>query len=389
MTRKRQAGDDLAAIHRSDSDDNADAGDGGTWQRVDDEELAKREIVKVSRKPKSTLNPEAAPFPAFNFGATPAASAPKSPPKGAAPAPKSPPKGARPSPADESNPLLKFLAPAGSWNCSVCLLTNKASDKKCVACDSPAPGSTSPKPAQAAAAGASEFKFGVSPGETTGDVPSFKFGGDGATKPFAFGGGDGGFKFGATGDAAQTFSSLSSSGGATFSFLSAGTKPEGGDSDDQPASSFSFGTVPTAGAGLETTSAAPLAEPVPTGEENDTIVAKIAVAAYTLKEVEKEVDGKTETKQSWLECGSGELHVNKYQDAAGKDAARMVLRMAKTHRLVLNVPVFKGMVYERASVRMVRLSTVGEDNKIEAYLLKSKTKEETDALVKAIEELTA
>lgn len=26
MTRKRQAGDDLAAIHRSDSDDNADAG---------------------------------------------------------------------------------------------------------------------------------------------------------------------------------------------------------------------------------------------------------------------------------------------------------------------------------------------------------------------------
>ncbi|NXF76733.1 NU153 protein, partial [Sclerurus mexicanus] len=38
----------------------------------------------------------------------------------------------------------KFKQPKGSWNCSVCLVPNKAEDSKCVACQSEKPGSSVP-----------------------------------------------------------------------------------------------------------------------------------------------------------------------------------------------------------------------------------------------------
>ncbi|NXO36974.1 NU153 protein, partial [Locustella ochotensis] len=38
----------------------------------------------------------------------------------------------------------KFKQPKGSWNCSVCLLQNKAEDSKCVACQSEKPGTSVP-----------------------------------------------------------------------------------------------------------------------------------------------------------------------------------------------------------------------------------------------------
>ncbi|NWV14490.1 NU153 protein, partial [Ptilonorhynchus violaceus] len=38
----------------------------------------------------------------------------------------------------------KFKQPKGSWNCSVCLVANKAEDSKCVACQSEKPGSSVP-----------------------------------------------------------------------------------------------------------------------------------------------------------------------------------------------------------------------------------------------------
>uniref|UniRef100_A0A8C0TZ88 Nuclear pore complex protein Nup153 n=2 Tax=Cyanistes caeruleus TaxID=156563 RepID=A0A8C0TZ88_CYACU len=38
----------------------------------------------------------------------------------------------------------KFKQPKGSWNCSVCLVQNKAEDSKCVACQSEKPGSSVP-----------------------------------------------------------------------------------------------------------------------------------------------------------------------------------------------------------------------------------------------------
>lgn len=66
----------------------------------------------------------------------------------------------------------KFKKPEGSWTCDSCMLSNKADDKKCVACENPKPGSgsndsTKPKlqfnvdmPANA-----SSFKFGIDKAE--------------------------------------------------------------------------------------------------------------------------------------------------------------------------------------------------------------------------------
>lgn len=38
----------------------------------------------------------------------------------------------------------KFKKPKGAWECSVCLVSNKAEDSKCVACQSDKPGEFSP-----------------------------------------------------------------------------------------------------------------------------------------------------------------------------------------------------------------------------------------------------
>lgn len=49
------------------------------------------------------------------------------------PAPKKPP--------PSSNDLMqKFAPPAGSWSCDMCMLNNEASKTKCVACETPKPG---------------------------------------------------------------------------------------------------------------------------------------------------------------------------------------------------------------------------------------------------------
>ncbi|CAB3381988.1 Hypothetical predicted protein [Cloeon dipterum] len=45
-----------------------------------------------------------------------------------------------------TNPII-FSKPAGSWDCAECLISNKAESAKCVACETPKPGSTTAAPA--------------------------------------------------------------------------------------------------------------------------------------------------------------------------------------------------------------------------------------------------
>lgn len=50
-------------------------------------------------------------------------------------------------PAPLSNDLLqKFAPPAGSWSCDTCMLSNDASKTKCVACETPKPGAKATVP---------------------------------------------------------------------------------------------------------------------------------------------------------------------------------------------------------------------------------------------------
>lgn len=282
---------------------------------------------------------------------------------------------------------------AGSWSCTVCLVNNDASKAKCAACDATKPGAAAEDQADSPKKSvlnpnASEFKFGGDPNATTTTTP-FKFGvapGESATTTFSFGSGSttAPFKFGSNeGTQPASFSSLSGEGtGASFSFLSSGAA-----SSSTTTNSFQFSAKTFE---QETPAKEPLSEPVESGEENDKILLKVPVVAYNLKTIDKEADGKSEKKQQWQECGNGDLHVNTYVDEDGETRSRLVLRMAKTHRLALNVPLFRNMSLERSNDKMIRLSSVAFENsqQFESYLLKTKTKEEADSLFKSLTDLT-
>ncbi|KAM9824156.1 nuclear pore complex protein Nup153 [Neosynchiropus ocellatus] len=102
------------------------------------------------------------------------------------------PSAAAPSPAPAFGFGDKFKKAEGSWDCDACLLQNKAADAKCAACQSPNPGAkagataagTSDTPAFAA----SPFKFGTSSGSGPA-FSGFKTGdtSESSAPPFKFG----------------------------------------------------------------------------------------------------------------------------------------------------------------------------------------------------------
>ena len=48
-----------------------------------------------------------------------------------------------PSSAPQVDIMAKFRRPAGSWDCDVCMVQNTAEHTKCLACESPRPGTQS------------------------------------------------------------------------------------------------------------------------------------------------------------------------------------------------------------------------------------------------------
>ncbi|XP_064486566.1 nuclear pore complex protein Nup153-like [Ornithodoros turicata] len=71
----------------------------------------------------------------------------------------------------------KFKPPTNSWECSVCMVRNKADDAKCVACESPKPGAAPAPAALAQGKDKPAFKFGIPSDSTTSPTTTgFKFG---------------------------------------------------------------------------------------------------------------------------------------------------------------------------------------------------------------------
>lgn len=65
----------------------------------------------------------------------------------------------------------------------------------------------------------------------------------------------------------------------------------------------------------------------------DSIV-QMSVLAYQIKEVEKKnAEGKMEKRQSYVECGSGDLHLNTYTENE-KSKARMVITISSVFKLI-------------------------------------------------------
>ncbi|XP_044860877.1 nuclear pore complex protein Nup153 isoform X4 [Mauremys mutica] len=141
--------------------------------------------------------------------------------------------------------LDKFKKPEGSWDCETCLVQNKAEATKCIACENAKPGT---KP---------ELKgFGTAAVSSDAAAPSFKFGIQssssessqtlGSTESFKFGE-QGGLKFGITSELGSVtnnmtggFSFSKTSGDFKFGVSSSDSKSEESKKDSKN-SSFNFG----------------------------------------------------------------------------------------------------------------------------------------------------
>ncbi|XP_014796377.1 PREDICTED: nuclear pore complex protein Nup153 isoform X3 [Calidris pugnax] len=144
--------------------------------------------------------------------------------------------------------LDKFKKPEGSWDCEVCLVQNKAEATKCVACESAKPGTKA------------ELKgFGTPTVSTNAAMPSFTFGVQssssesshmlGSTGNFKFGE-QGSFKFGVASEPASSntvtggFKFPTSSGDFKFGVSSSDSKSEDSKKEGK-SNSFTFGLPST------------------------------------------------------------------------------------------------------------------------------------------------
>ncbi|NXI36380.1 NU153 protein, partial [Galbula dea] len=140
--------------------------------------------------------------------------------------------------------LDKFKKPEGCWDCEVCLVQNKAEATKCVACESSKPGTKA------------ELRgFGTATVSTNATMPSFTFGVQssssesshtlGSTGEFKFGE-QGSFKFGIASESASSnavtggFKFPTSSGDIKFGISSSDSKSEDSKKEGK-SNSFSFG----------------------------------------------------------------------------------------------------------------------------------------------------
>ncbi|XP_053913374.1 nuclear pore complex protein Nup153 isoform X2 [Cuculus canorus] len=143
--------------------------------------------------------------------------------------------------------LDKFKKPEGSWDCEVCLVQNKAEATKCVACESAKPGTKA------------ELKgFGSAAVSSNAAMPSFKFGVPsssdsshtlGSAGNFKFGE-QGRFKFGIASESASSstvtseFKFLANPGDLKFGVSSSDSKPEDSKKESK-SNSFTFGLSST------------------------------------------------------------------------------------------------------------------------------------------------
>ncbi len=402
----------------------------GKWREAPAAELAKRKMVKVRRK--GAVVPEnAAPAPAAAAAADTAAA-----PAAAASAP---------APRMTFAQLAAAQSASGMWECTACMLSNKADAESCISCSfwkcpkckhcshpeksaaacekCKAPRAQKAEPAKAAAAAAKPaFTFGAAAASAApasggaakpaftfgaaaagGDAPKFTFGGVAAAAKTASGSGDGkpAFTFGAKAVGADgekkpsvfdTATSKPFGFGATASAASASGAGEAGSGGGAASGA--------AGEGSGSATAFKGTGPQEKGDENDKTLVKVpAVKAYQLKTIEAPAPAEGdaaaaaagEKKTKWAEMGEGELHFNEATAEGDKPAFRLLLRADKTQRLVLNTRLFKGMAHNVQGDRYVRFVAPNAEGKITVYLMKFKLKSDASevdaALTKALEKV--
>jgi len=345
-----------------DDGDAEEVADKGHFQTASAERIEKREIVTVKRKmPREESSTT---FPKIDLLLKPT-----------------------PSP----NPLDKFRLQSDQWECQTCFVTNDHTEQKCKSCETPNPS-------------ASEEKKPAATKKPKTEEPAFTFGSpDHKSEEVTFGApttgtaGALGFNWSDASTGGFTFGSSSTDGNVTFSSL------------DSTSSDFSAsGDIKFEGNDTQSLNSAPsehaelfkgkVAEK--SGEEGDSVRHTVTVKLYQQKQVPKKAAGVTteggeestpadskEMELRYVEAGSGELHVNAITKDSAVVSGRLVLRMDKTQRLLLNAAILPAVTKPVTEDKWVRFASMGEGGKLEHYGLKMRTKEEASGLAREIHEI--
>lgn len=189
--------------------------------------------------------------------------------------------------------------------------------------------------------------------EETTEVPktngSSLFGGNLFKTPFAFGN--------SSGNTPLTFANAAASDKGKFEFKPQLTAPK----KTSPQKEFKEAKVET-------------------GEENEEVELRTRAKLYELETLEGD-------NRRWKEKGVGVLKLNLHKE---KKTGRLLMRTEATLRVILNTPIFKGMKFDRATVRSLRFQGFGEGqegNKMSSYLLRFTAKEKLEELLERVNKL--
>lgn len=243
-----------------------------------------------------------------------------------------------------SNPLAHLMPASDQWQCQACLAFNKPEKLKCECCHGEKPrGSKENK-------GDQEVLNESSAKKAKTDAPTFSFG---SSSSFSFGGDKPSFTF-------KGFESSAEAPAFTFK------------ADEGEKKELIFNE----------------AAPVSNGEESDTIVQKMFCALYELvkkEESDTSEGSKSKPDKTYVPRCKGDLHFNLYEDGTTK--ARIIMRMEKTGRLMLNANVTSQLKFELDQEKFIRFAVFESKDHVRHYLLKFRTVEEASEALGHLSEL--
>eukprot|EP01006_Ploeotia_vitrea_P052578 TRINITY_DN67704_c7_g3_i1.p1 TRINITY_DN67704_c7_g3~~TRINITY_DN67704_c7_g3_i1.p1 ORF type:complete len:455 (+),score=267.59 TRINITY_DN67704_c7_g3_i1:152-1516(+) len=272
----------------------------------------------------------------------------------------------------------KLRPPATNWECPSCAVSNKQEADKCAACEAAKPDDKQEKKKKKEEESTVTFGAGVADAGADAATSLFSFGDSSSSgSTFSFDADGAGFTFGAT----------AATGGSNNLFAEA-PKIEW-DTNASLESNDASSSSATAAATVKLTG------PVERGDDKDETLHKVDCKVFRLRTAEEQAEVAKEAEEAdkagkktkknkspqWKECGQGALHVNLMSNKKG----RMVLRVEKTHRLVLNTPIFAKMQAKKQGDKYVVFASFEEQNKPVTYLLKFKSKTAADGALQAIE----
>jgi len=380
----------------------------GKWVCASKEQISKRKMVKVRRKSGTCSKPSTpvSKYPSFNLtNQTPELK------------------------KEPENAFAKLIDP-NTWECEICLVRNKKVLAKCAACESPNPqlqSNTKDNDSKSNTSNiSSESPFTFGSGNDSNPTDSVKNSSDASNgNIFTFGSGDDkpaesakGFSFGsaAANTPASGFSFTSSDtftfgsgspgsvawGGKTTSYAWGGSAPtsttdSSTESTEKSSVLFQFSTHQSLVKSTENTSEKSAFQPIEdqkSGEEKDKLLHKIHTKVYTLKQVPivkpteigdmKKDASPPKMKDKYVESGSGDLRINVREDD-GKTQARMVLRVDKTQRLVLNAPIFPEMLFNIEGEKYIRFTSNDLNGDSAVFLLRFRNQTESSEVYSYIQ----